>query len=238
MNVYQTIKRGRRIVIGTAGAVYLLAAVMLAVAGGSGGITPWQAVAIWVAVTLPATLALIALDRRPSLLPAAWMAAIVAGATVLESAPVWIVVAVIWARIASSRPRPPAERRWMSWGRPLLAAGLFVPVMLLMIHTDPVCTATYADGHVESLDPATRGFSEGWRFPLAWSQSNIGSESTSGPSSVSEECSSDTVVWWEAVVSVMASGLVVYLALRWPTAHDLALSITPGEIDDSVERIV
>lgn len=231
MNVFETIKRNRRIVMIGAGAVYLITAFALIAGITSGGIGAYQAIALAVAVTLPATLALLSLNQRPSLLTVAWMAALVAAFAVIELSPVWIAIAIAWGFASRSRPRPAVEARWMTWGRPLLALMVIVPVFVLFIHLDPVCTRTYADGRTESVSAASQGFQTGWQFGNSYS-TNSGSSSSSplGVDSVSEDCSSNTVVWWEALLSIAASAAVVGAATRWPTSEQLVAEQQPTHI--------
>lgn len=226
MNVFETIKRNRRIVMIGAGAVYLITAVALVAGINSGGIGVYQAIALAVAFTLPATLALLSLNQRPSLLTVAWMAALVNAFVVIELSPVWIAIAVAWGFAGRNRPRPAIEARWMTWGRPLLALMVAVPVFTLFMHLDPVCTTTYADGHTETVEASGQGFPSGWQFGSSYS-TNSGSVSSLGGDSVSQDCSSNTVVWWEALLSIAASAAVVGLASRWPTSEQLGSEPAP-----------
>lgn len=220
MNVFQTIKRNRRIVIIGAGVVYAIAAAALIAGVISGGIGILQAAALGIAATLPATMAVVSLDRRPSLLPVAWMAALVGAFLIITASPVWIVVALAWAFAGRSRPRPARDTRWMRWARPLLAIAVALPVYVMSTHLDPACTSTFADGHTEAVDPARRGFETGWLFGRTMSSST--QTTTGGPDVVEENCASDTVVWWEALASILASSAIVGAALRWPTSDQLA----------------
>ena len=228
MNVFETIKRNRRIVIIGAGSVYAITAVALAAGFTSNGIDGYQAIALAVGFTLPATLALLSLNRRPSLLTAAWMAALASAVIVIELSPVWIVIAVAWGIASRSRPRPAPDARWMTWGRPLLAVATVVPVFVLFMHLDPVCTTTYSDGRTEVVDASTRGFQSGWQFPgstysggIQSSTQAVDGSAVAGPDLVSEQCDSDTVVWWEALISVATSASILGWASRWPTSNQL-----------------
>jgi hypothetical protein len=226
MNVFETIKRNRRIVMIGAGAVYLITAFALIAGMTSGGIGAYQAIALAVAFSLPATLALLSLNQRPSLLTVAWMAALVNAFVVIELSPVWIVIAVAWGFAGRNRPRPAIEARWMTWGRPLLALMVAVPVFALFMHLDPVCTTTFADGHTETVEATDQGFPTGWQFGSSYS-TNSGSASSLGGDSVSQDCSSNTVVWWEALLSIAASAAVVGVASRWPTSEKLGSEPAP-----------
>lgn len=223
MNVFETIKRNRRIVIIAAGAVYLITAIALGFGLTSGNIEIFRAIGLAVAATLPATLALMSLNRRPSLLTVAWMAAVVSAFVIITASPIWIVVALAWGFASRNRPRPAPEARWMTVGRPLMALAVVVPIFVMFAHADPVCTVTYQDGRTETIDAATRGMDTGWQFGSSFGSSTGMSSSTSGGSDTqSEECSSDTVVWWEGLASLVASAAVTGVASRWPTSDQLA----------------
>lgn len=218
MTTFDRIKQNRRIVAVSAILVIALAAVMATFGAFSDdGPGVLQAIATVAMIVLPAIFALISLDRRPSLLPAAVMAALVSGVLVLEFLPVWLVVAIVWGMVVRGRTRPAAEPRWAWLGRPLLAAAVALPMVVMFVHLDPVCTTTYTDGRVEQVDPASHGYPSGWRFNL--SAYTTGSESVSGVAT--EACSSDTVMWWEAILSLIATTGIVLLALRWPAGNEL-----------------
>ncbi|MDF1597364.1 MAG: hypothetical protein P1T08_14900 [Acidimicrobiia bacterium] len=218
MPLYEQMKLKRRIVGGTAGLVIALVVGLMAGAVLSDdGPGLLQAIATVAAFTLPAWFAFISLDRRPSLLPAAGMAALVMGFAALELIPLWLIVAIVWGLVARSRIRPAPEPRWARFGRPLLAIAAVVPVLVLFAHLDPACTVTYADGRTEQVDPAERGLESGWQLRPVGSSSS----STSERETMREECASDTVVWWEAASSLGASAVVVAMALRWPTGESL-----------------
>ncbi len=225
MNVFETIKQNRRIVMIGAGAVYLITTFALIAGITSGAIGAYQAIALAVAFTLPATLAMLSLNQRPSLLTVAWMAALVNAFVVIELSPVWIVIAVAWGFAGRNRPRPAIEARWMTWGRPLLALMVAVPVFTLFMHLDPVCTTTYADGHTETVKATDQP--TGWQFGSTYTSSTGSSSSSIGTDSVSETCDSNTVVWWEALVSIAASAAVVGVASRWPTSEQLGSEPSP-----------
>ncbi len=223
MNVFKTIKRNRRIVIIGAAAVYAITAVVLVAGLSSGSIEIFRAISLAVATTLPATLALMSLDRRPSLLTVAWMAAIVSAFLIITASPIWIVIAIAWGYASRSRPRPAPDALWMTLGRPLLAFTVVIPVFVMFTHLDPVCTITYQDGSIENVDAASRGFETGWKFGATlngWTETSSFSALPPGDFE-SEECSSDTVVWWEALASVAGSAAVLGAASRWPTSEHL-----------------
>ena len=93
MTMFRQIKRNRRIVAGTAVLVMVLAVAIGVFADDGPGVL--QATATVAALALPAVFALISLDRRPSLLPGAVMAALIAGVLVLGLLPLWLVVAIV-----------------------------------------------------------------------------------------------------------------------------------------------
>ncbi|MGZ8754537.1 MAG: hypothetical protein ACXW15_05060 [Acidimicrobiia bacterium] len=70
---------------------------------------------------------------------------------------------------------------------------------------------------IEQGDLASHGYPTGWRFNL--SAYTTGSESVSGVAT--EDCSSDTVMWWEAILALIATTGIVLLALRWPAGNQL-----------------
>ena len=186
-------------------------------------ITVLQAVATAVALALPAAFALVSLQRRHSLLAAAVFAAAVIGVAVPEFLPVWLLAGGAWILAIRNRPRPLPDPRWVWFGRPLLAVTVIVPLILLFGHADPQCTLTTDNGRVEQVDPAARGLDSGWRWGFPGSSINVssfGSSTGEGTTEV-EECSTDRVLPWEALTSLTASGLIIGLALRWPTTHRL-----------------
>lgn len=227
MNVFETIKRNRRIVIIAAGAVYLITAVALGAGVVSGNIEIFQAVGLAVAATLPATLALMSLNRRPSLLTVAWMAALVSAFVIITASPIWIVVALAWGFASRNRPRPAPESRWMTVGRPALALAVVLPIFVMFAHVDPVCTVTYQDGRIENVDAASRGMEAGWQFGGNTFGGSMSSGTSAGSETQTEECTSDTVVWWEGLASVLASAAVIGVASRWPTSDQLAPEAAP-----------
>lgn len=231
MDTYKRIRRNRSIVKGSASIV-----ILFAIGGAAFGIrsetelTVLQAVATAVALTLPAAFALVSLERRPSLLPAAVFAAAAIAVAVPEFLPVWLLAGGAWILAIRNRPRPLLEPRRVWLGRPLLAVTVIVPLILLFGHADPACTLMTEDGRVEEVDPATRGLNSGWRWGLPGSSisiSSFGSSTGEGPTEV-EECSSDRVLPWESLASLTASGLIVGLAFRWPTTARLG---EPGRLE-------
>lgn len=237
MNVFETIKRNRRIVIIAAATVYAIAGIGLYAGLTSGAIELYRAVSLAIGATLPATLALMSLRQRPSLLTVAWMSALVSAFVIITASPIWVVVAVAWGYASGRRPRPAPHARWMTWARPLLALAVALPILVMFAHLDPVCTVTSSDGTVENVDPASRGFDQGWQLgsslnggsSMSTSGSTTADEDASGTFST-EECTSDTVVWWEALASLATSAAVVGIASRWPTSGHLVEEQQPAVV--------
>jgi hypothetical protein len=224
MDTYTRIKVNRNMVKGSAVFVILfsIAGVALGIRSET-ELTVLQAVATAVAMALPALFALVSLQRRPSLLPAAVFAALAVGVAVPEFLMVWLIAGGAWILAIRNRPRPLSEPRWVWFGRPLLAVSVIVPLILLFGHADPACTLTTDDGRVEQVDPAQRGLDAGWRWAFPGSSisvSSFGSSTSEGTTEV-VECSSDRVLPWEALTSLAASSLVIALAFRWPATHRL-----------------
>jgi hypothetical protein len=172
-------------------------------------------VALGVAASVAPTVALISLDRRPGLLPAASLIALLLGVVDVTLLPLWLLLAVGWWWAHNLRPVKAVVSRRLWWGRAAIAFGVVFSVFVLFVHLDPYCTETMADGTVRQVDPADRGMSSGWRFGSTTSQGTGTSQSGfDGP--VSSQCTSDTVVWGEAVASLLLSLTVVGAAYRWP----------------------
>ncbi|MDH3261729.1 MAG: hypothetical protein OEM81_06305 [Acidimicrobiia bacterium] len=224
MDTYTRIRRNRSMVKGSA--VFVI---LFSIAGAVFGIrsateiTVLQAVATMVAMALPAAFALASLDRRPSLLAAAVFAAAVIAVAIPEFLPVWLLAGGAWILAIRNRPRPLPDPRWVWFGRPLIAVAVIVPLILLFGHADPACTLTTEDGRVEQVDPAARGLDPGWRWGFPGSSISVSSfESSTGEGTTEvEECSSDRVLPWEALVSLTVSGLIIALAFRWPATDRL-----------------
>ena len=231
MDTYARIRRNRFTVKGSAFLVVVFSIVGAVVRIRSEiDSTLLQAVAVAVAVALPAAFALVSLERRPSLLLVSVLAAAVIAVTTLEFLPVWLIVGGAWIFAIRNRPRPAPEPRWAWIGRPLLAATVIVPLILLFGHADPACTLTADDGRVEQLDPAVRSLDSGWKWcvpstSISTSVSVSSVTSSTGETTTEvEACTSDRVMPWEALTSITASGLIIALAYRWPVTHRLGES--------------
>lgn len=210
MGTYDDIRSTRRLVqIGAwLGLAASTAGLVLSLANVEFAAGPILAMAAWVVVlAIPSLWALHSLDRRPALLPAAAMGALVAGLVELFAfvPPVHLIPALLfWLAV---RRRPTSGGSVAPWKRPAMAAALVLPALAMGSHLDPVCTTVTLDGTV-----TTRPQGE-WRLGLG-SATVESSSSDSGGSETS--CASDTTVWWEG-----AAGLVVALAaglpgVRWP----------------------
>jgi hypothetical protein len=161
------------------------------------------------------TLAWFSLDRRPGLLPAAGLAALVTGVVNLIVLPVALVVALIWRQAWSSRPVKVELSRGLWWSGVAMAMGSALAVFALFMHLDPRCTETLEDGTVLKVDPSEHGMQSGWRLGVG---STGTTSSQSGPDSpVATSCTSDTVIWPEALASMAVSlGVIVAAARPWP----------------------
>jgi hypothetical protein len=177
--------------------------------------TVLTALAFLMVLSIPSTMALLALDRRPSLQTAATMSAILIGVLLLFAVIglAYVVMAILWYQAGQRRPRPPIAPVWASWARPLLAAATILPLIVTMIHLDPRCTITDADGNVT--------ISSDTEFPAGWGWSYGASVTTTSDDRESASCTTDTTQPWEALLSMGVSASVVVLASRWPTASNL-----------------
>ncbi len=167
-----------------------------------------RAVAVAGLFSISPTVALLALRGRPRLLPAAAAVALVAGPFTLSVLGlVMVVPAVLWISAFSRWPRPVRTvwRETVLWSTiVIVAACAFVS---LFLHQDPRCTRFYSDGTAET-SVATGG---GWLWQ--GTSGTVVSSVLSGGEVRSEECTSDIVVWWEALASLgFAAGSVVIAA--------------------------
>lgn len=218
MTAYREIKNGRRliwagIVIGLAVGLALAIVTYMGEEGSA-----LRAAAIFGLSSIPTAFALLALDRRPSLLTAAAMASLVQCAFLLTSGLglLQVIPATLWYLAGQKRPRAAAAPSWATWARPLLAVVALLPLVVMFSHLDPMCTVTDADGNVLSSEVDT-GARSGWA-PLSLGSSAGSSTDSDG---VTRSCTSDTVQPWESAASLAVSVLIVGLASRWPTANQL-----------------
>lgn len=214
MTAYSDIKNSRRVI--WAGVLLgFLVAVIGAVINLRTSNDSWLAALAFLALlSLPSLMALVSLDRRPSLLPAATMAALLQGVVTITSPVAWLMfaVAILWAVAARQRPTNSSPPRQVSWLRPLLAAATVLPLLIMFMHLDPMCTTTNAEGQVVEITP-DESAPRGWIISPQLTRTGIGSNGTGAAST----CASDTIQAWEASLSVLLSAGVAGLASRWPT---------------------
>jgi len=217
MTTYRDIKTGRRLI--WAGILFGLSiALGLAIAtytSEDGSL--FKALAFLALMSIPSAFALLALDRRPSLLTAAGMTALLQSVLLLTSGIglLQLIPAILWYLAGQKRPRPAAAPPWATWVRPLLAGASLLPLLVMFSHLDPICTVTDAEGTVITSGVDTSAPS-GWTLSLG---SSTGSSTDSD--GVTRSCTSDTVRPWESALSLAVSASIVGLATRWPTATRL-----------------
>jgi hypothetical protein len=221
MTTYHDIKVGRGLIWTGIAVGYALAIVIGAINLNTEFGTVLTALAFTTMLSLASTLALLGLDRRPSLTSAAIMSAVLTGVVLLTSLVglVYLVMAILWYLAGQRRPRPPVSPAWASWARPLLAAATILPLVVMMIHHDPRCEITDAAGNVTVTSDA--GFPTEW----GWSFGSTGTSTSDG--SGSKSCTSDTTQPWEALLSMVVSAGVVTVASRWPIAATLESADRP-----------
>ena len=200
------------IVVGYAVAAAL---VVIGIVNGDDPGTVLGSVALGVAASVAPTIALISLDRRPALLPAASLAAVMLGVIDLTLLLIWLLLALTWWWADNRRPAKVVLTRPLWWARVAMALGVLLAVMVLFVHLDPYCSDTIGGWTVVETDPAEKGYVSGWSFGSATSsEEGSGQSGVDGP--VSSSCVSNTVVLGEAVASLLISLGVVGAALRWP----------------------
>lgn len=187
-----------------------LAILVLRLLGG-GSLLIWVelpgSVALTVAVAVPSTLALLAFPGRPALLVAASLISI----AMLFLYPLlglpMAVLGAVWLWSYSRTENGDRGRPLVTLGAMLLVAAMWLgAVIVLFVHVDPRCAEQLSDGTVRTTDPAVQGLVAGWAWEVPSSSS--GSASLSGDV-VAAECTSDTIVWWEALASlILATGAV------------------------------
>lgn len=218
MSTYTEIKNSRRLIWAGIVVGYVLAlGVALANLNTEDG-TVLSAIAFLGWLAIPPTLAVFSLDRRPSLLTLAAMAAALQGVTFITSIGlVELVPAIMWYLAARKRPREAMAPRGATWIRPSLAAATLLPLLLLFIHLDPLCTVTGSDGAVVRSYVSERA-QTGWSLQIGGSTSTTGSQGGE-----TTTCTSNRIVGWEAGASIAVTVLYVALvAAYWPPADQLA----------------
>lgn len=221
MSTYTQIKTSRRLV--WAGVVVGYGfAVGVAVANvGSEQGSLLSAAAFLATLSLPPTLALASLDRRPSLLTMATMASLVQAALLLASAVgvIELVPAILWYLASRRRARPAVAPRHATWIRPLLAVATVLPLLVMFVHLDPLCVVTDRNGTVVRTY-VDEGAASGWELGL---DSTSTSNSQTGSAGETTTCTSNRIVSWEAAASLSLSAIYLGLVIRlWPTADRLA----------------
>jgi hypothetical protein len=228
MTTYQDIRLSRKLIWAGIAVGYAIAVAIAVFNFSSEDGTVISAVGFLLALAIPPSLAQISLDRRPSLLTAASMAALVQGVLLLTAVVglLEFVPAILWTFAGQRRPRPPEAPGWATWGRPLLAAAVIVPVLVTFLHLDPRCTVTAADGTVISTTVDTSAPS-GWSFQLGSS----GSSSTSADG-VATSCESNTQQPWESLLSMGFSVAIIGGVYQlWPrTGQSTSGSISDGAL--------
>lgn len=214
MDTFQTIRRNRRLV--WAGVAFDL--VGLAINNLIRDEVGWETLTNLLFLT-PAVLAIISLDRRPTLLRVAWMSAIFfAPFGFIGSG---LVPAVLWGIADRGRPIPSRGPRWLDWARPPIALGMLIPLALATLHQDARCVSI-VDG-VRVVDDSPAGFAGGW----GWQGSSLSITMVS--SAESSSCYSNVVRGWEALIAmVAATGILWLIVQRWPRA-DSGLGISARE---------
>jgi len=217
MTLYQDIRRNRRLILIGVALGYGMALAVLVIRLISTGTESGDvlgSIALATSAAIAPSLAWLSLDRRPGLLPAAALASLMTGLVTLVLLPVAFVVSLIWMQAWSSRPVKVEVSRGQWWSGVALGMTAAVAVFVLFVHLDPVCTETMADGTVVEVDSAEHGFRSGWTLG---SPNSVITGSETGFGGTASSCSSDTIVWGEALASLVVSlGAVGAAALWWP----------------------
>jgi hypothetical protein len=234
MTAYDDIKTSRRLMWAGIVLGYALAVTVAVFNLTSDDGSILTALAFLAMLSIPSTMALLSLDRRPSLRTTAAMSALFPAFLLLGAGfgLVYVVVAILWYLAGQKRPRPAASPEWAFWARPLLAAAIVLPMFALTVHRDPQCTVTAADGTVTVTEETP--YPTGWSFGLT---TTTGTTSSTGTETKS--CVSDMTVWWEASLSILLSAGIITLAWQWPTASALEGPDHPDpqEVEEDVPRI-
>lgn len=212
MTTYRQVRASRGLIWAGIALGYLIAVVIAIVNLRSDSGSTLTALAFLTMLSIPATMAVYSLDRRPSLLTAASMAALIQALVTLSSVGLLLMVLpILWSIANGRRPRPAIAPGWATWGRPALALVAVLPLLVMYLHQDPMCTVRDADGNVISSqvgDSASSGF--------GFQQLGGSTLSSSSSSGVTTACSSDTVQPWEAALSLSLSVVIIWLVRRWP----------------------
>jgi hypothetical protein len=165
--------------------------------GGRLGVLPVAAV-----YGLPALLAALAFRQRPPLLLAAGVASLVLAVFPFSLhsfvyGPVGLIYIIGYARW----PTPHHDAKRSAAAAALVSLLLVAAVVALIWHEDPICYSKDTSGEVtvdRDPDPVTSG-----------------SQTIEADSGIVETgCSSDTVVWWEALTSLALTGGALAAAIQ------------------------
>ncbi|HEY6629192.1 MAG TPA: hypothetical protein VI193_09445 [Acidimicrobiia bacterium] len=233
MTLYRDIRRNRRwvligVVLGYGMTLAVLVIRLVNTGTESGEVL--GSIALAASAAIGPSLAWLSLDRRPGLLPAAALASLITGIISIVLLPVAFVTSLIWMYAWTSRPVKVEISRGQWWSGVALGMTAALAVLVLFVHLDPVCTETLADGTVVQVDPAEQGYRSGWRLGSDTSvSSGTGSSGPDGP--IASSCSSDTIVWGEALASLIVSlGAIAAAARWWPlnARHSVEESLDVG----------
>jgi hypothetical protein len=218
MSTYENIAKSRRlvrigIVVGYAVAL-VLTVIRVANSDAATIAEILGSVALGAAMATPATLALLSLDRRPTLLPAAAIGAVVTSIIEPTLIVVGIPVAVLWYQAWTLRPVRAEVSRSRAAARVGLGFLMVASVLALFVHLDPVCTQRLADGTTRSVDETSSGLTTGWALGGGTTATSSSGSSVEGVTE--ESCQSDTIVLGEALASLAITGLVIEIGRRWP----------------------
>ena len=218
MNIYPELKSARRLVWAGAILGYVTAATVGVLNLLDSRDTSLAAVAFLMVLSLPPTIALISLDRRPSLLPAAIVAAVLQAILLFATTLAWLlfVVVILWTMANRRRPASAIRPRLAPWWRPLIGVATLLPILFMFIHMDPTCTLMDTEGQTIEIQPNPSA-EQGWI--LAPRLGTI-ETSTTGEGAV-RSCASDSIRLWEASLSIVLTGAIAGAASKWPTNDQL-----------------
>jgi hypothetical protein len=167
--------------------------------------------------TVPSVLAMLSQPRRPMmLLPAGiiGLLGLFGMGSVLGLPLVILGVIWLWAYLKTAPPD-----RWLRKASMILVPLLWLgATFALWVHLDPGCEQRLRDGTIVEVDPATRGFESGWTWEVGSSFS--GSSGTISEGVVSEACTSNTLVVWEALAAIALCGLTVLVGFNLVNPSD------------------
>lgn len=169
---------------------------------------------------VPSAMAMLSHPRRPMMLLPAGIIGLLGmyGMGSVLGLPL-VVLGLIWLW-AYVRVAPPD--RWLRKTTMLLVPLLwFGAAFALWVHLDPACEQRLSDGTIVEVDPATRGFEAGWTWEVSStvSGSGFGSQDV-----VSEVCTSNTLVAWEALSAIVLCGLTLLLSFKLADPSDAKAS--------------